>query len=925
MSTYCTAPTTIELSHAIAIPSTSILLSWSGAVAGTDNPILGYLIEYRDNSAGSWFTDSTVLANLTEYMTTVTMPSTRGVTRYWRVTTLGVNEPTVGSRSYSATVSCLTNNLPVAPSLSLNKSQIPYNGTSADKTITFTITPNTTNDDSGETQTFYYATSLGGAKSVITNGGTVTINATTTFYLWSFDGLEYCTTPTNATVTKNSLPTISAITPTPTYNTVGPNSKIMTTKVSVATTAVSALNHSLRTYFQFEYSLNTAFTTPITTPYITGNILPTATLITSSNYNGYYFKIRVKVVDQTFPVDYVEQLNSTMYYMPKLPNAYGSFLVLKPINELTSAPMSSYSLNGVNFYRHWFQFGCSTFSANNNNGYGTISTVKLYYNNNSSSFTSASVANGVVSETLINITSLTEVTSPNTVSAQILIKDEFNQEVETTTTTSNLTKLTDSLTIAAAVTYAGGTVSGKVGLPVYDINDFTLRFGNLKVAYPNSFNYSGFNPSTEDMYQKITFLASNQTIHKDDWTVSVDGNLITTITSKTRSTFGGGTTTGLLNAVTKLYNTSTNDANFIIHIYDHFGILHQLTLTTALNIDFRATPVVINANNGLVSVTGVGWNNPFVSTNYYYGVYKDQIINLRFNTLVFGDKNITNGGSDNIQVRLYIYEGATLVKTLTTTWNANSTVSSYNLTLNTINIGTITNKKTLTIKAAAYDNTALESSVASRYTIGTFIVFDKAVLPTIDLTQLNYAGNVPNFTITTSYDYTYNVANSSYVGTYETIYAAKNVVLKLENYSPLTGTQKTISLMNGIIPLSTDTGTDDLIFTLSTNLDKQTVTPILRITITFHDGTTATISSNIFKLKFSEPTLSMRKNRVSFNKEFEDIAAEIDDDGVFYIHSEDPTITKVYLTHTYNSITHTIVIDLATNEIDGAVINGGSY
>ena len=50
MATYCTAPTVIELSHAIAIPNNSILLSWSNAAAGTDNPILGYLIEYRDNS-----------------------------------------------------------------------------------------------------------------------------------------------------------------------------------------------------------------------------------------------------------------------------------------------------------------------------------------------------------------------------------------------------------------------------------------------------------------------------------------------------------------------------------------------------------------------------------------------------------------------------------------------------------------------------------------------------------------------------------------------------------------------------------------------------------------------------------------------------------------------------------------------------------
>lgn len=926
MATYCNAPSTIELSHSIAIPDTGILLSWSGAIAGTDNPILGYLIEYKDSIGDPWSSYSTVLSDLTAFMTTVTMPSTRGVTRYWRVTTLGENDSgIVGNRNYSTAVTCLTNNLPATPALLLDKSQIPYNGTNPDKTITFTITPNTSNDDVGETQTFYYATSLGGTKTNIANGGTVLINATTTFYLWSFDGLEYCTTPINATVTKNTIPSISAITPTPIYTTVGPNSKIMTTKLTMGVTAASVLNHSLQSYFQFEYSATTDFANPVTSAYITGSILPATTLITSSAYNGYYFKIRVKVVDQTFPVDFIEQLDTNIYYMPKLPNIYGTSIVLKPINELTSLPMSTYTLNGVNFYRHWFQYGCSSFSANNNNGYGTISSAKIYYNNNSSNFTNATVTNGTVGETLVNITSFTEATSPNTVSAQLVVKDEFNQEFVATTTTTNLTKLTDALVISNAVTYSGGTASGKVGLPVYDINDFTLSFANLKVSYPNSFNYSGYDPSTEDMYQKVSFLNSNQTIHKDDWTVSVNGSFVSTLTIKTRSTFGGGTTTGLLNATTKLYNTSTNDANFVIHIYDHFGIIHQLTLTTSLNIDFRATPTVINANNGLVDITGTGWTNPFLSTNYYYGVYKDQILNLRFNTLVFGDNNIVNGATDSIQVRIYIYENSNLIKTLTTTWNANSTISTYNLVLNTTNIGAITNKKILEIKLAAYDNTALESSVASQYSIGTFVVFDKALLPTIDLTQLTYGGAEPDFTILTSYDYAYDIVNSTYTGTYENIYAAKNVVIKLENYTPLTGTQETISLMSGIIPVGTYSPSDELIFSLTQGLSKQTITPNLVVTITFHDNTTITIASNLLRLKFGEPTVSVRANKISVNREYEDIPISESADNVLYVYTGSNTYKTIYLVHEYESVSHIISIDLSTSEIDGAVINGGSY
>lgn len=925
MATFCTAPTTVELSASIAIPESSILLSWSGAGAGTDNSIIGYLIEYKDASGDPWQSYATVLTDLTAYMTTVEIPATRNVTRYWRITTLGENDASIsGTPYYSSTVTCLTNNLPFTPTIGLNKSQIPYNGTTSDKTITFTITANTGNDDLGETQTFYYATAIDGEKTSIINGAQIAIDATTTFYIWSFDGLEYSSSPASSTVTKNSLPVITGLVSTPFYSTVGPDSKVMSPKITMATTATSTLGHSMRTYYQFEYSTTLDFASPVTGSYITGNTVPDSTLITSTTYNGYYFKVRVKVVDLTFTTDYTEQLDTIIYYMPKLPNIYGSYLSLKPINEHTSTVMTDYSLGGVYFYRHWFQFGCTTFSANNSAGYGTITSVKTYYNNNSSNYTSATVTAGTVAETLVNVTSLTEVTAPSTISAQIVVKDEFNQEQVMTTTTTNLTKLTDTLSIASAVTYAGGTATGKTGLPVYDIDDFTLSFNNLKTAYPNSFNYTGYDPSTEDMYEKITFLAANHTIHKDDYQVAVDGSNVTTVTIKTKTTFESGDTTGLLNATTKLYNTSTNNANFIISIYDNFGIVHQLQLTALLNIDFRANPTVINATNGLVTVAGSGWTNPFISTNYYYGVYKDQVINLKFNTLVFGDDNIVNGATDNIKVRIYIYDGETVVQILTTTWDANSTTASYNLTLNTTNVGAITHYKEIQIKLAAYDSTALESSTESRYLAGTFIVFDKEV-PTIDLVQLNYDVADTDTIITTSYDYVYPLTDNTYEGTYENIYAASDVSLVLVDYSPLTGTQEIISLITGIIPDASASPSGELLFTLTEGLAKQTINPKLAVTITYYDGTSIIVYSDALKLKFGEPTVSVRQNKISVNREYEDIPSAQSDDNILYIYTTSNTYTKIYLVHEYESESHIISIDLSTSEIDGATINGGSY
>lgn len=928
MATFCIAPTSVQVSNSLMTPGENILLSWSGAVAGTGNPIIGYLVQYRDDTSSDWSEYCTVFTELTTYMTTCSVPLARGTYRYWRITTIGLNDSTItGTRLYSTIVNCKVNRLPFAPVVVANKTQVPVNGTNGEKTVTFTITADITADDVGEVQTFSYSTTLAGAKTTIVSGGGVLVTATTTFYIWSYDGLEYSNVSTQIVVTKNTLPSISSVTSVPFYSTVGPNSKVITTKVTMTTAATSVLAHSLRAYYRFEYSATVDFASPTYGSYITGDLIPTATLITSAINNGQYFKIRAKVIDQTFTSDYSESLNATIYYMPKLPDAYGSYISLKPINEKTSVVMTDYTLGGVNFYRHWFQYGCTSFAANHTNGYGEITLAKVYFNDNVSGAILPTIATGTVASTLINVTTYTEATAPTTISSQLLVQDEFGQEqiMTTTTTSKDLTKLTDTLVINNAVTYSGTATAGKTGLAVYDIDDFTLAFANLKASYPNSFNYSAFNPALNATYQKISFLSSNQTIHTDDYQAAVNGSLVTTVTLKTRSTFGVGTTTGLLNATTKIINSATNDSNLIIFIYDHFGVVHQLKLTTALNIDFRATPKQISGvPNGLVDITCAGWTNPFLATDEFYGVYKDQILNLKFSSLVFSDDNIDNGGSDSIKTRVYIYEGATLLKTISPNWDCSSLLSSYNLTLSEVNLGAWSNKKTITIQLAAYDNTGLESSVGTRYSIGTFIVFNKN-LPTINLTQLSYAGAMPNFTITSSYTYAYNVTNSSYVGTYETVYAAKNVTLKLEGYTPLTGTQTTISAMTGIIPASTKTGSNSLVFTLSNNLNKQTITPHLTITVTFHDGTTITIDSNTFKLKFGEPTVSVRPNRVSVNKTFEDIPAGIISDGVLYINGESDTYNKVYLTHTYNSITHTIIIDLSTSEIDGAIISGGTY
>lgn len=213
LTTACTAPTSVQASGIVA-PGKSFTVSWSGAKAGVANAISGYRVYYYATSNGTAPTTSAysgyidVSSTSTSGQTEITIGS--GVTRGYKIVCGVVTKGAAGNSWWSGIKtggSVVINSLPSAPTVSVSSSIIPSSGSG-----TFEATKGT--DVDGQTYSVYYATSATGTKTLYTKALSVT--DTTTYYFWTWDGLEYSSSYTAKTITKNIKPEITSQTITPT-------------------------------------------------------------------------------------------------------------------------------------------------------------------------------------------------------------------------------------------------------------------------------------------------------------------------------------------------------------------------------------------------------------------------------------------------------------------------------------------------------------------------------------------------------------------------------------------------------------------------------------------------------------------------------------------------------------------------------------
>lgn len=207
----CTAPSVVSSPSASIITPGSLSVNWSGAVSGTNNAIKNYTVYWLVSSTSgqlpttSWYSGKETTSN-SSY--SITIPeSYRGQYISVRVQSNATYNSPISSDYISRSV----NSLPNSPSVSFTSKTIPSTQTSV--TITG-LSPGSLNFGS-KSGSVYWARTSGGSKTLV-DGGKITDNTLGSlaqgsnryYYFWTYDGLEYSSSPTIVTITKNIKPAI---------------------------------------------------------------------------------------------------------------------------------------------------------------------------------------------------------------------------------------------------------------------------------------------------------------------------------------------------------------------------------------------------------------------------------------------------------------------------------------------------------------------------------------------------------------------------------------------------------------------------------------------------------------------------------------------------------------------------------------------
>ena len=195
----------VSIDKSIQKPGGTITVSWSGAKAGTANPIAGFNVQLLcglkrlNTTEGKDSTSATF--KLPE--TSSSDPWERGSIITAKV--IIKNTWTGASAASKEGGACTINRLPNSPTVSSITGTVP----STQQNISFNVTAGT-DGDSGQTTSVYYATAQAGTKTKYTSGSNLPINAgTNNFYFWTYDGLEFSEKCETRSVKKNSTPTVT--------------------------------------------------------------------------------------------------------------------------------------------------------------------------------------------------------------------------------------------------------------------------------------------------------------------------------------------------------------------------------------------------------------------------------------------------------------------------------------------------------------------------------------------------------------------------------------------------------------------------------------------------------------------------------------------------------------------------------------------
>lgn len=211
--TNCTPPSNVQLEgnpNYLSPKDGSIIITWTKGVNGTNNQITEYRVYYCFSSNGRAPTEADAYKGVVSG-TSARIPLTeqnRGL--YLRVGVQARGQHNNTSLVYTNPIP--VNSLPNSPSVSFTSKTIP----STQTLITITgISPGNLNFGS-KTGSVYWASTSNGSKTLVSGGeikdnalGDLAQGSSKYYYFWTYDGLEYSSSPTRVIITKNIKPTIT--------------------------------------------------------------------------------------------------------------------------------------------------------------------------------------------------------------------------------------------------------------------------------------------------------------------------------------------------------------------------------------------------------------------------------------------------------------------------------------------------------------------------------------------------------------------------------------------------------------------------------------------------------------------------------------------------------------------------------------------
>ena len=527
--TNCGAPTSVKASGIIK-PNGTFTVSWSGATAGTSNPIKKYEVYYLLSSNGaapsaSNYTGMTSIESTSSSgsATFTISGATRGHKIVCGVITKGAQYNSNNPIKTGGSVTI--NSLPGAPTASVNKTIVP----STNGQVTFTVTAGT-DSNSSQTKTLYYSTSSSSSstKTKITSPWSPTVTATTTYYFWTYDGLEYSSSPSaGIKITKNTKPKFSASISSQSLisenNSSGKNYTISPTITLTVDTTVGQPNRKFT--YTLEYGSSTSLGSSKT---IYTNIADTQIQIADirtqnidHESNGAYYRFSIQCYDG---IEYSAVVSTDIRYVTKVPSLEGLY------NKNASSSVSGfYSGNIATHYSKYLNFIFAKDQGYNilkfNNQAGNEQTISLTTGTKTAgSWTTAEEINSSIIHNLSYRLGHTSGYINKTTTNQTIIKiaRTFLENFQFSLSNQNYNFFTDSavysntvghnydaspLTTGAIKNYGINSIldSNHIFVKIYTNNSWT---SSINVTPNSSTNDSsiGFNLSANSIASEITKL-----------------------------------------------------------------------------------------------------------------------------------------------------------------------------------------------------------------------------------------------------------------------------------------------------------------------------------------------------------------------------------------------------------------------------------